>query len=363
MKNTLQDILIFHCSEYPEMELQDYIKLIYQNEFGSGHMISNVYDSELFLKSEYEEILKEESRGENSSFIESIGNHLCRVYLNPAKITFNFLPMLNRLFVATANTHKGSMPEFQRKVSFLHEMAATGLLPLKEETVKSYLKEYFSLGCPPMHHSKTYREKYNPHYRVIKMFYAFYFPVFQSIQELENKDKRVIIGIDGRCGSGKSMLADLLSEVFSCNIFHMDDFFLPNSLCTEERLSRPGGNIDYERFMKEVMDPLSKGRDVCFQPFNCITQKFGRPIRKSPKFISVIEGSYSFHPILSDFYDLKIFLTCSKEVQKRRLLNREGEEKLHHFLERWIPMEEYYFSTYNIENNCNLKLDTTDFCG
>ena len=33
------DILKIHTSVYPEMQPQDAVKLIYQNEFGGGHLI------------------------------------------------------------------------------------------------------------------------------------------------------------------------------------------------------------------------------------------------------------------------------------------------------------------------------------
>ena len=49
----------------------------------------------------------------------------------------------------------------------------------------------------------------------------------RRIEALLQSDKdRILIGIDGRTGSGKSSLAKKLAEEFFCNLFHMDDFFL-----------------------------------------------------------------------------------------------------------------------------------------
>ena len=52
-------------------------------------------------------------------------------------------------------------------------------------------------------------------------------------------------------GSGKSVLGQLLSEVYSCNLFHMDDFFLRPEQRTAERLAEAGGNVDRERFLEK----------------------------------------------------------------------------------------------------------------
>ena len=37
----IQNILIEHNQRYPHMVIQDFVKLIYQNEFGGGHLISD----------------------------------------------------------------------------------------------------------------------------------------------------------------------------------------------------------------------------------------------------------------------------------------------------------------------------------
>lgn len=52
--------------------------------------------------------------------------------------------------------------------------------------------------------------------------------------------------------AGKSTLALLLSEQPDATIFHMDDFYLQGRQRTYERLNEVGGNVDYERFAKEV---------------------------------------------------------------------------------------------------------------
>lgn len=73
--------------------------------------------------------------------------------------------------------------------------------------------------------------------------------------------------------------------------------------------------------------------------------------------LTVVEGSYSCHPILAAEYDLTIFLTCSWEEQKRRLQIREGNH-FSAFEDVWIPMEENYLQHYSIETGSHLIVDT-----
>lgn len=82
-------------------------------------------------------------------------------------------------------------------------------------------------------------------------------PVVQAIRQLQKEkeglDEPLIVAIDGRCGSGKTTLGEYLEQVFDCNLFRMDDFFLRMEQRTPQRLKETGGNVDYERFEETVI--------------------------------------------------------------------------------------------------------------
>ena len=73
---------------------------------------------------------------------------------------------------------------------------------------------------------------------------------------LQEKGGRAVIAIDGMAASGKSNLAARLAEELDGCVIHMDDFFLPPELRTQERLSSPGGNVHYERFEAEAGEEI-----------------------------------------------------------------------------------------------------------
>lgn len=178
--------------------------------------------------------------------------------------------------------------------------------------------------------------------------------VLQAIHAIQKTEKPILIAIDGRCCAGKTTLAQRLQKETGCTVLHMDDFFLRPKQRTKQRYQEPGGNVDYERFLTEVMKPLTEHRLFTFRPYDCRRQALSEAIQVQPCELAVIEGSYSCHPTLWSFYDLRVFMDVGKEEQLRRVAQRNGEEALSVFREKWIPLEEAYFQVYDIENRCDL---------
>lgn len=179
-----------------------------------------------------------------------------------------------------------------------------------------------------------------------------------KITELLKEKRPVIIGVDGRCASGKTTLADALSEIIDCNIIHCDHYFLQPFQRTKERYLEPGGNLDRERLITELLTPLLQGRKPLYQPFDCSRMCFGNAIRLTEKDVYIIEGSYSCHPLLCEFYDFTIFVTTDSETQKQRIRERNGEDRLPDFLAKWIPLEEKYFEAFDIESKADIIIKT-----
>ncbi len=48
----LEDILLQHFDRYPQMQPQDAVKLIYQQEFGPGHLIKDEKKALEYLRQE-----------------------------------------------------------------------------------------------------------------------------------------------------------------------------------------------------------------------------------------------------------------------------------------------------------------------
>lgn len=170
---------------------------------------------------------------------------------------------------------------------------------------------------------------------------------------LKDHDK-IVIAIDGMCGSGKTTLAQEINSFFNGNIIHMDDYFLPLEKRTEERLSTPGGNVNYEKVYEDIV--LNLDKDLIYEPFVCKTKSFKeKSIIKFNK-VTIIEGSYALHPYFKKYYDLAIVLKISDTKQIERLSKREGL-KLDDFINKWIPLENKYFEYYDIFSKADFLID------
>ncbi len=159
-----------------------------------------------------------------------------------------------------------------------------------------------------------------------------------------------IIAIDGMAASGKTTLGCYLQKELEANLIHMDDFFLPTELRNQKRLSTPGGNIHYERFYQEIISSLKK--NIHYHPFDCHTMQYKQEKILPFKKIVIIEGVYALHPFFKKYYDYAIFLKVSNTTQYERLKVR-NQNKLEQFVTQWIPLENQYFETFQIESLCN----------
>lgn len=181
----------------------------------------------------------------------------------------------------------------------------------------------------------------------------------RRVEELIGSGKTAIVAVDGRCGSGKTALGVALGRAFGCPVVHTDDYYLPFARRAQNWQATPAANMDFARLHTEVLDPLRAGRPGVYRAYDCHADCFGAetPLPAGP--LLVLEGSYSHHPILGG-YDLTVFVTCSTACQEQRLRLREGAN-YDMFRSCWIPLEEGYFTVFDIENkaDCVVNTDTT----
>lgn len=181
-------------------------------------------------------------------------------------------------------------------------------------------------------------------------------PLFSKIDELIQQNSPVIVAIEGGSAAGKTTLAETIRLRYGCAVFHMDDFFLRPEQRTAERLAEAGGNVDRERFLEEILLPLTENGTVCYRPYDCSTQRLRPPVTVTPKGLCIVEGAYSMHPDLAPYYDCSFFLDISPELQRERILQRNPPPVATRFFEEWIPLENEYFTQTRAKGRCSATI-------
>lgn len=341
------------------MEITDAVKLLYQNEFGGGHMIK---DEAASLRRLLEEAgADNRAAGTRDSEItglwEPVGSGLGRLSLDILKEGLSPETM-NRMFVLTANAVQGTKEGFEQKLKLLEQCIEDRQLGFSLEELREYRDRYQEQGYPAVSHSKAYHDAYDPSYRIVGEQFWDFMEVFLAIdRRLSKEEGTVTVFIDGKSGSGKSTLGALLETVYGCGLIHMDDFFLQPHQRTEARLLEPGGNVDYERFAGEVLPHLYLEEGFSYQVYDCRVQKLTAKRKVAPGRIRVVEGVYSHHPRFGEDGGLKIFLAVGEGLQRERIRERNGEAMLKRFLEEWIPLENRYFEAYGIPEKSHVRLE------
>lgn len=167
--NETQTILLIHRDRYPSSQLEDYLKLLYQNTYGPRHFSSNPSIPEIsaYLEEEFRNSIYDP----RTPLIEDIGGGFVRVSLENLRQGTMSLRELALAFWKTMNLEadepRVSEGSFREKAEDLLVFIHDGKIPLKEEACRQFLHEYVQEGIRPIHHSRIYNESYHPHYRVV----------------------------------------------------------------------------------------------------------------------------------------------------------------------------------------------------
>ncbi len=350
------ELLMGHYERFPDLQAEDIFKFLFQSAFGCEHLVSDRKNVSEYIKQEYNAI------SENAApFKEELDGDYSRVYLSWLNSGLS-VRTLAEIFCLSAKKEVDGEEHLQQKIQYARELIASGRIPLDRDEFENKLADWKAVGCPAVRHSEVFRSTYKPAYRVIADKYADFLPVFAEIDKLLSKGKG-ILAIEGGSASGKSTLSEALAQVYDCNVFHADDFFLRPEQRTPDRLNEVGGNFDRERFYEEVVRALVNNETVCCRPFDCSSQTLGEVITVFPKRLTVVEGVYSMHPFFGKYYDLAVFLDVDPVFQQKRIEKRNSPFLAKRFFEEWIPLENIYFKETDIKNRVDFTISIKDKCG
>src|SRR6202050_3776694 len=157
---------------------------------------------------------------------------------------------------------------------------------------------------------------------------------------------RLIVGIDGAGGAGKSTLAEGIRQAFvgRVSIIRCDDFYRPiaeHEIAALDPQAAYEKYFDWKRLRDEALIPLRDGSSARYRRYDWSTDRLAEWIVIEPREIILIEGVYSTRPELRQLLDVAIFIDTPREERLRRMRARPQENTS--WIERWMAAEDWYF--------------------
>lgn len=179
---------------------------------------------------------------------------------------------------------------------------------------------------------------------------------------LRSAGDRILIGIDGAGGSGKSDLANRLAGAArtGVRVVEMDDFYRKAGQDSDHRGEREAGWLfDWRRLRRQVLDPAIHGEPTSYQRFDWVAQRLADWVDVPNDVPLIVEGVTTLRRELRDMFKLRIWVAAPRDVRLARGLARDGGSERRKWEELWMPAEDHYRVTHRPERDADLVVDGT----
>ncbi len=261
------------------MQVEDFIKLIYQSEFGCRHLKQA---SDLnYLQQESEQATK---KGED--LFEEISPVFCRVNLS-ACVEQDVKMMTLAKVIEKSIDDTGSNEGLLQKCQVLSELIETKALNLPLYKSKKLIGEYLE-NIRPIHHSASYRLNYKPYYRVVKTEYAEMLPILSKIDNTLSCNFKCIVGVENHNVELGEKLKTFYPQAF---VINTEDFVSKdeNASALAEILEKFFHNESFELFKQNGDSEILKPCDLL-----------------------ILEGASAHDSALEKYYTIKVKAIGSK---------------------------------------------------
>lgn len=143
----------------------------------------------------------------------------------------------------------------------------------------------------------------------------------------------VVVAIDGRSGSGKTLLGSAVATALGCPVVHLDDIY-------------PGwdgleGGVALAT--THVLEPLARGERAAYPRWDWMRSRPGRTVGVEPATHLVLEGCGALVPPASPFAAVRVWVEAPTAVRRERALSRDGETYAPHW-DRWAAQEDAVYA-------------------
>jgi hypothetical protein len=157
----------------------------------------------------------------------------------------------------------------------------------------------------------------------------------------------VVVSLDGRSGSGKTVLGTAVADSLECPVVHLDDVF-------------PGwdGLAAGVRLVTEhVLVPLTRGRQPAYPTWDWQRSRPGPVVRVEPSTHLVLEGCGALTPPALAYAAVRVWVEAPTALRRERALARDGELYAPHWA-RWAAQEDSVYAAENPRDHAHVVLST-----
>lgn len=192
-------------------------------------------------------------------------------------------------------------------------------------------------------------------------------------KEISALKRPSIIGVNGAITSGKTVLAENLSQYleesgYHVQLIHIDDFHNPKSIRLKENSPEYYLNnaIDANRFSSLISaiktGPAYKKMSVLDMGTDAYTKNEVYETRADS--IVIVEGVLLYKPEIASLFDYKIFLDIDEKEILPRGSKRDaalyGESILKEYENLYIPVHRLYMNNFSPEKQSDMIIDNND---
>lgn len=168
----------------------------------------------------------------------------------------------------------------------------------------------------------------------------------------------LIVGIDGKAGSGKSTMARATASLNSrIGVFDLDRLQRPQPEGSWLHWTASKGMWEFVdlSLVPELVASVRARRQFSYVPYDWEGHKELPRDSFPPPSILIVEGAYALRADVRDLYDLTVVVTCSEsEREARRALRPQPSPG---WKDAWDAAEHYYWSRHMKDFNPDLVVD------
>lgn len=164
---SVKQLVEYHQQLRPDLQVQDVYKMLYQANFGVGHILTDSTGVRAYLM---EELASMDTTDRSEPLLERISTsgEIVRVNLRPFKaMNLNPQALLQLMERSAAETRPDTLA-FNREWNEFCALVRYGFLKFSLNEVEEWDARVSARVLQPVHHSQQYTRAYKPAYRVVR---------------------------------------------------------------------------------------------------------------------------------------------------------------------------------------------------